>query len=63
MDRTELEERTKKFSINVIQLVATLHKNKATDVIRAYLKNEKMTCTLPECHVYFEYYDTTKRTL
>ena len=33
MDRTELEERTKKFSINVIQLVATLHKNKATDVI------------------------------
>ena len=33
MDRRELEERTKNFSINVIQLVATLQKNKATDVI------------------------------
>ncbi|MGD1047045.1 MAG: hypothetical protein ABR936_17210 [Bacteroidota bacterium] len=31
--------------------------------IRVYLKNEEMTCTLPECHVYFDYYDTTKRTL
>jgi negative regulator of replication initiation len=30
---------------------------------RSYLKNEKMTCTLPECHVSFDYYDTTKRTL
>ena len=39
MDRKELEERTKNFSINVIQLVATLQKNKATDVIRTYLKN------------------------
>jgi four helix bundle protein len=33
MDRRELEERTKIFSINVIQLVTTLPKNKATDVI------------------------------
>jgi hypothetical protein len=28
---------------------------------RAYLKNEKMTCTLPKCHVSLKYYDTTKR--
>jgi diketogulonate reductase-like aldo/keto reductase len=32
-------------------------------ITRVYLKNEEMTCTLPECHVYFDYYDTTKRTL
>ncbi|MGD1046074.1 MAG: hypothetical protein ABR936_12265 [Bacteroidota bacterium] len=35
----------------------------AETFIRVYLKNEEMTCTLPECHVYFDYYDTTKRTL
>jgi hypothetical protein len=36
---------------------------KRLKVTRSYLKNEEMTCTLPECHVYFDYYDTTKRTI
>lgn len=33
MDRRELEERTKRFSISIIQLVKTLPKSKAADVI------------------------------
>jgi hypothetical protein len=30
-------------------------------ISRTYLKNEKMTYTLPECHVFSNYYDITKR--
>ena len=38
-------------------------KASGTDLARAYLKNEKMTCTLPKCHVFLKYYDTTRRTI